>query len=130
MDEAEATIIVVDDDFYFRSVTAKLLTSKTGQSVIAMENGQELLTHLRTKNHVDIILSDINMPDMTGMELLGQIKAFFPEKKCVMMSGDPTNEKVALANGADAFLNKPFQIKEITDLLDSLSAQPARHVMV
>jgi CheY-like chemotaxis protein len=121
MENYQAKIVVVDDDLQFRSITAKLLTHRIGEMVVSFESGDELLSHLRAKNHVDIILSDINMPEMSGFELLGLIKKQFPEKKCVMMSGDPQNEKTALASGADAFINKPFQIQEITELLESLA---------
>lgn len=126
MDDAQATIIVVDDDFQFRSVTARLLAARTGRPIMALGSGQALLRHLNTQNHVNIIFTDINMPDMTGMELLQRVKTLFPEKKCVLMSGDPANEKVALENGADAFIHKPFRIQDITSVLQSLSPRSVR----
>jgi len=59
------------------------------------------------------------MPGMDGLELLAQIKKKYPTKICIMMSGDPDNEKPVRKLGADGFLSKPFQARELSTLLHS-----------
>lgn len=119
MRTSNAKIMVVDDDMQFRSMAETLLTFQMQADVMAVESGNEALSQLESKNCVDIILSDINMPGMNGLELLSLIKAKYPAKKCILMSGDPGNEKAAREHGADAYINKPFHIREIDDLIKS-----------
>ncbi len=121
MKNLHSTIMVVDDDVQFRSMAEILLTHQTSSNVHAFADGKTALSYLEMKNNVDIILSDINMPEMNGLELLTAIKKKYPNKTCIMMSGDPNNEKVARAMGADAYINKPFHIQEITKLLQTFA---------
>ncbi len=119
MKSVHSKIMVVDDDVQFRSMAQTLLTHQTSSNVLSFENGRAALSYLEMKNNIDIILSDINMPEMNGLELLTRIKQKYPNKTCILMSGDPTNETAARAMGADAYINKPFHINEITQLLES-----------
>ncbi|MFZ5572515.1 MAG: response regulator [Thermodesulfobacteriota bacterium] len=119
MKTAKSNIMVVDDDVQFRSMAKTLLTYQMRGDVLSCENGQAALSHLEMKNNIDIILSDINMPEMNGLELLTRIKQKYPNKTCILMSGDPTNEKTAREMGADAYINKPFHINEIAELLQT-----------
>lgn len=121
MKSAPSKIMVVDDDVQFRSMAEILLAYQTSSDVLSFADGRAALSYLEMKNNIDIILSDINMPEMNGLELLTLIKKKYPNKTCIMMSGDPNNEKVAKAMGADAYINKPFHIHEITELLQSFA---------
>ncbi|MBC7923934.1 MAG: response regulator [Ferruginibacter sp.] len=75
-------------------------------------SGEDALVYLqRHASEVVLILSDINMPGVSGLELLRRIKAGYPGKPMVMMitvGGDPQNHQKALAYGANDFLTKPI----------------------
>ena len=75
-------------------------------------SGEEALTYLRQHNHEAVlILSDINMPGMSGLELLQQIKASFddPSPNVIMVTayGDQENYNHAMKHGANGFVTKP-----------------------
>lgn len=62
------------------------------------------------------------MPEMNGFELLTKIKEKYPNKICILMSGNPTYEKFARELGADAFLFKPFKLDDLVSTLQTFAA--------
>ena len=107
-------ILVVDDErdveLLFRQQFRKEV--RDGSMVLLFAfSGEEALTILRLPESTDLvlILSDINMPGMTGIELLGRVKAFSPLLKVYMITayGDSNNLQRAQENGADRFITKP-----------------------
>lgn len=87
-------------------------------------SGEEAIDFLSTLNPVDIVLvlSDINMAGMTGLELLKIIKQKFPQLKVVMVTayGDDINKKNSSALGADGFVNKPVNFDELKNEIQTL----------
>ena len=85
-------------------------------------SGEDALSYLKNHNSETVlILSDINMPGMSGLELLKQIKnKFVPPPRVVMMItayGDPDNYKQAMSLGADDFLTKPLDFNLLKEKL-------------
>jgi CheY-like chemotaxis protein len=74
-----------------------------------------------------LILSDINMPGMTGLELLPKAKATRPDVPVIMITayGDADTERKALASGADALLTKPIDFDALRNRIDSRLASAA-----
>jgi len=112
-------IAVVDDDNMFLQMTARIVMLNVHENVISFRSSRDALSHIDEKDSANIILSDINMPEVSGLELLAWVKKKYPAKVCIMMSGDPTNEKSVRELGADGYLNKPFQAGELSALLHS-----------
>ena len=77
------------------------------------------------KNHPDIsvVLSDLNMPEMNGFELLKALKINYPYLKIVILSayGDQDNRSLALNAGADDFIIKPLVLSELNEKLKQLT---------
>lgn len=122
-------ILVVDDEkdveLLFRQKFRKEIRNKNLELVFAF-SGQEALEMLE-KSHppnVIYIFSDINMPGMTGLELLDQVKEKFPSIKISMISayGDKDNYEKAIESGAKEFFTKPIDFDslraEIRDLIN------------
>lgn len=120
-------IIVVDDDDQFRDITASVLSHQIEETILSFGSCDDAWNHIETNNGVEVVLSDINMSGMNGLELLKRIKKRFPEKICIMMSGDPENEEAARKLGADAYIQKPFQARELFDLFKTVMAGADRH---
>ena len=107
-------ILVVDDErdveLLFSQRFRKEIRSGTVELNFAF-NADEALKYLRNLNPFDlvVVLSDINMPGMTGLELLKIIKKEFKNLKVMMITayGDEDNFKNAISIGADDFLSKP-----------------------
>lgn len=109
----ENRILVVDDDPLLRDFLAETL-NRTGYSVSLASTGEEALEKIR-KEDCDIILSDVRMPNMDGMELLKTAKSSLPDAKVVMMTayGTVQNAVEAMKLGAFDYVMKPFSIDEI-----------------
>ena len=88
-------------------------------------SGEEALTYLAEHNHEAVlILSDINMPGMSGLELLKKIKKDFKEPPPVVMMitayGDKENYDTAMKLGADDFLTKPVEFSILKEKLKAI----------
>lgn len=118
-------ILVVDDEVdvktLFEQRFRKEIRSKTVDFVFAF-SGKEALQYIDQLNHEAIlILSDINMPGMSGLELLKEIKQkeLVPKPIVMMISayGDEQNYNTAKSLGADEFLTKPVDFKLLKEKL-------------
>jgi len=80
-------------------------------------SGEEALTYLRSVNPPDVvcILSDINMPGITGLELLKTVKEQYPQIRVSMITayGDENNFKTAMSTGAEHYFTKPIDFGQI-----------------
>ena len=114
-----AKILVVDDEpdleILIKQKFRKQIRAKEYQFVFA-SNGKEALSSLETVKDVDIVLSDINMPEMDGLTLLGIINDSSPLIKSVMVSayGDMDNIRTAMNRGAFDFITKPIDFSDLS----------------
>jgi DNA-binding NtrC family response regulator len=106
-------ILVVDDDGFFRKVITKLLTGH-GHEISPAASGEEALETL-TSQTFDLMISDVNMTPMNGMELLEKAVRFCPEMGVIMLTGHDEIEVAieAMKKGAFDFLVKPFQMDDL-----------------
>jgi len=109
----EKKILVVDDDSLLRDFLSETL-NRSGYQVNLASTGEEALENIRKEDY-DIILSDVRMPNMDGMELLKTTRNFLPDAKVVMMTayGTVQNAVEAMKLGAYDYVMKPFSIDEI-----------------
>jgi len=75
-----------------------------------------------SKNNPSMILLDNKLPDGFGVDFISYVKKKHPKIKIIMISGFSTARDVALANGADAFLEKPFSMANVNDAIDQVLA--------
>ncbi len=64
-----------------------------------------------------MVISDVDMPEMDGFELMEKFKARYPEKVFIIMSGVSENEKKSRKSGATGFLAKPFEINDLFNIV-------------
>ncbi len=107
-EEAKATILVVDDEVELCRALSKLLR-RNGYHVLTASNGEEGLIMLR-QNEVHLVLSDLQMPRMGGIDLLKAAQVISPSTEFVIITGHGTIETAvgAIKNGAYDFIEKPF----------------------
>ncbi len=120
-----STVLVAEDSVATRRALEKILT-QSGYSVIACRDGQEALDELRQRQgDVDMVLTDIEMPRMTGFELLQTIRSHtqwhaLPVALLTSRSGERHQQR-ALSLGASAYLSKPVDpkvlLKEVRTLI-------------
>ena len=119
-------VLVVDDEKDMETLFEQRFRKeiKEGQIDFAFAiSGEEALQYLNRHQHEAVlILSDINMPGMTGLELLQHIKEKYEKPPPVVMMvtayGDEENYNTALRLGADDFLTKPIDFKLLKEKLN------------
>ena len=120
-------LLVVDDEvdleMLIKQKFRRQIRERKYEFIYAM-NGNEALEKLEQNPDVDVMLSDINMPGMSGLELLQYIKQKYAQPPPVVMMitayGDPENYNRAISLGADDFLTKPV---DFTILKEKLKLQ-------
>jgi two-component system NtrC family response regulator len=108
-----ARILVVDDDENIRKVLTTILEDE-GYVVEAVENGKKAIEKTK-KSFYNLVLIDIRLPDMEGIELLTKMKDTVPKTRKIIITGYPTlqNAIEAVNKGADAYILKPFDMESV-----------------
>jgi CheY-like chemotaxis protein len=111
-------ILYAEDDQLFRGLIFEILTMK-GYEVKSVENGQLLLDELK-QNQYDLILTDNNMPLMTGLQALKKIRSDEQTKNIpvIVLSADLIEKKVTELGGI--YIGKPVDEKKLTQQIDKL----------
>jgi two-component system response regulator FlrC len=110
-------ILVVEDDQPVRRALRRHL-DRFGFRVDEAESAEEAMSRMERCAY-DLVLMDVHLPGMSGVELVGQLAAEQPEAPIVLMSGDPDCgiRFEGLTAGAAAFLRKPFESSQLYDVL-------------
>jgi DNA-binding NtrC family response regulator len=115
--ELAKRILIVDDEENARLGLSKLL-SQEGYDVDLAANGTEALEILR-RQRVNLVISDINMPDMNGIMFLREISRHFPSTNVIMITayGGVESYLEAMNLGAFEYLHKPLRIAELRSIM-------------
>ena len=115
MAESRRRVLVVEDDEGVRELVAKHLEEKGYEVVQASDAEQVLLRMSRDREPFDLVLSDIHLPGLSGVELLRLLLTHSPLRPVIMITGDSDESlaRQALDNGAAGYLLKPFQLFEL-----------------
>lgn len=113
----EKKILVVDDDMLTRLIIEKYLNQHNynARAVASAIEGQELLT----KENFDLVITDINMPGISGIDFLIWIKNHFPRTKVIIMTAfsSEATRKFVNQNGAVNYLEKPLDLRELDNFI-------------
>jgi YesN/AraC family two-component response regulator len=114
------SILVVDDEELSRKGLSTFLL-KWGYEVDAARNGKEALELFKKKRY-DLLITDIVMPDITGIELLKSIKAFTPETGVIIVTGYGKVDSYleSMTSGAFEYLNKPINFSILRKTIEKV----------
>jgi CheY-like chemotaxis protein len=115
----KAKLLITDDDPAIREILSELL-AEIGYQVRIAEDGFTALAEIR-KDAPDILLSDLNMPGMSGFELLCLVRNRFPGIQTIAMSGMFSGSEVPLGVAADAFFQKGTAVESLFGIVQSLA---------
>lgn len=114
------TIMILDDSSSLRQVLA-LSLGRAGYAVVEAENGVDALGKLKNEERIDLIISDINMPEMDGLDFVSHIREIETLKyvPIIMLTTESGEEKKmrGLEMGVKAWLTKPFMPEQLLDLV-------------
>lgn len=117
------TVLLVDDDPGVRFALTEVLADR-GYRVITAGSGAQALNLL---DGVDVVVTDLSMPGMDGLELVAQIRARTPRLPVILLTahGSENMVRIASSRGACGCLSKPFDIDEIARLIEQVLARRA-----
>ncbi len=116
------TILVVDDHPLFLQIVKKALAS-SGYRLLLATSGKEAITLASATNEdIDLLLTDVNMPEMNGFQLAEEIQSRYPDAVTVFMSASflPENPDAMKYIPKESFLPKPFTRDELKNKLKNL----------
>jgi len=113
------SVLIVDDEFGVRESLKIIL--KAYYEIYTAADGEEALSIIRERK-IHLITLDLNMPKLSGIETLREIRKINPEVPVIIITGYGTerDQKEALLHGAKAFISKPFNISTIISAIDGV----------
>ncbi len=120
---AAGRIFIVDDEESIREFF-EIMLKREGYEVLTASNGAQALEVLK-KQAVDLIISDIQMPELSGLELLTKVKELDPEMQMIMITAFGSTETAveAMKLGAFDYVQKPFKIDEVRIIIKNALEQ-------
>lgn len=115
--EGNKTILIVDDDKFILNVFSRIL-QKQGYTVEVAETGQETLEKMNESQY-DLVLIDVNLPDVSGIDLVSKLNSIDPDILKIIITGFPSLEDAtrAMDQGVTAYLVKPVKSEELIALI-------------
>lgn len=113
------SILVVDDELLIRDLLYDFFKDH-GWDISIAENGEKALEVMESKN-IDLVLSDVKMPEMDGLDLSRKLRESYPKIPVVLMTGYPSVDSVidALRNKVVDYIVKPFNINQLYKTVES-----------
>ena len=117
-------LLIVDDEKRFANMLAKRLLLR-GCSCKVCFNGKEALDVV-IRNRFSLVLLDLKLPDIYGIDVLKQIKKDSPETPVIIVTGHGTEDdrRECMKQGAYAFMHKPLGIDELMNILEQIGEMP------
>ncbi|HEY2704584.1 MAG TPA: response regulator [Candidatus Dormibacteraeota bacterium] len=118
MTRSDTTVLIVDDDGPSRTVLS-IICSARGHVVVEAASGAAALAAV-TDLDPDLILLDVSLPDMSGLEVCTRVRDAGLQTPILMLSGhaDPADVDRGLGHGADGYLTKPYELRELMARID------------
>ena len=114
-------ILLVDDDATIVELVANILRT-AGYEVVSASNGEQALNIAQNDRRIGLVLSDIVMPGMSGIQLCENLREVRPEVKCILMSGYSMG--LAVSDWNAHFLMKPFFPQDLLNKVQEVLALP------
>ncbi|MGF7078922.1 response regulator transcription factor [Mucilaginibacter sp. UYCu711] len=125
---SQIKILIVEDDQFMQAILQKFLSAT--YEIIMKADGMEALAFMQSGNLPDLIISDLNTPNLSGLALIEQTKLsdFFNSVPIIILSGEDSSEKrvACLDAGADDFIVKPFNPAELKSRINVVLRRSGR----
>lgn len=109
----EKTILVIDDNEMLLKVAGQML-NKCGYKVLTADNGTDGIKIFRNNKQIVLVLLDLLMPDLSGLEVFKQLREYRSDIAVIFMSGGNEKRELAGCEGYDGFLTKPYSLNELS----------------
>jgi CheY-like chemotaxis protein len=114
---SKGTILVVEDDFSNGEYLKEILNNR-GLHILYAQNGKEAI-HMPLNHNVDLVLMDINLPDIPGYEAIRQIRQYKPDLKIIVQTAYAAREdnQKAFNEGCNDYISKPLNKKLLLNMI-------------
>ncbi len=125
---AGTVVMLVDDEIPFVETMTKRLTRRN-LTILSAYSGQEALEKLKEHRDVDVVILDVKMPGMDGIETLREIKREHPLVEVIMLTGHATVETAieGMKLGAFDYLMKPCEVEQLVSKVQEAKAKKSQH---
>ena len=125
---AIANVLLVDDETPFVEAMTRRLT-KRDLSITSAFSGDEALKRLKENDQVEVVILDVKMPGMDGIETLQEIRQRYPLVEVIMLTGHATVESAieGMKRGAFDYLMKPCDIDHLISKVSEAAAKKRQH---
>ena len=115
----EITVLYCEDEEYLRDITKGILESFTKKQFICKDGAEGLKVFKENQDLIDLIITDVNMPNMNGLEMSKEIKKINPNMPIVVATAFSNSEYLleAIDLGVDKYVLKPINIKKLLDIM-------------
>jgi len=115
----EITVLYCEDEEYLRDITKGILESFTKKQFICKDGAEGLETFKENQHVIDLIITDVNMPNMNGLEMAKEIKRINPNMPIVVATAFSNSEYLleAIDLGVDKYVLKPINVKKLLDIM-------------
>jgi diguanylate cyclase (GGDEF)-like protein len=115
----DVTVLYCEDEDYLRDITVGILKSFTKKQFIAVDGKEGLKLFNQYSDEIDLIITDVNMPNMTGLEMAKEIKQINPNIPIIVATAFSNSEYLleAIDLGIDKYVLKPVNIKKLLDTM-------------
>ena len=120
MNDSKKRILIVEDDGEMRALLRDVIEEE-GHETDSVNNGSEAFRKL-VKQSFDLIITDIRMPGLTGLDILPGMRKLHPEVPIVVITafGSEEIQRKALERGANAYLEKPIHFQKLRNLIQDM----------
>ena len=117
------TILVVEDEQLMLRLLEKFLSRQGYQVLVASDGEQAIEAYCRHKTEIDVVLLDVGLPKVRGMDVLLKMKDENPDVRVVIASGylEPEVKSEMYRAGVNDFVDKPYMLPEVLETLRSLT---------
>jgi YesN/AraC family two-component response regulator len=117
--------VLIADDVQETRRNTRLMLSTLGVEVVAIASNGLQAVEMAKEHHPDIVLLDINMPEMDGLTAFKNIARIYPDTGCIIISAenDSTTLRTAMSIGVHEYLIKPFIIEELETALERVNSR-------
>ncbi|MBU0700382.1 response regulator [bacterium] len=125
-----AKILIVDDERDLAEILGAILKLE-GHQIVSVSDGYQAIEEIKNTNY-DLIMMDIRLPEMNGVETFIKIKKINPTVKVVMMTGFAVEDLIeeALDQGAYACIHKPFDLKKVIELIQKVINENKKVILI
>jgi CheY-like chemotaxis protein len=122
IDLSNRTILIAEDDEISFKFLDLILTRKTGVNIIWAVNGQMAVDFCRMYEHIDLVLMDLQLPVLDGIEAIRQIKSFKPDLPVIVQTANAYNAEweKSFHAGCDDYISKPINLQDLMHKIENL----------